>query len=265
MRNSNKDLRQTGCKLRSCSTSLFIPNIIITALIAFATLASGTFAVFDRKAHRLEFDRGDLGWRWHDGSIDAGAGHPWLSLGAGMQTLSRRTVEQYILEPQFTFQPPIRVKTLRWAATKTFWEILELPFRDAAHQLLLLISKTIGRYAIEPHTKYVDRDPLIDKYQKIHRIDLEDVILNTAAIVREYQLRTSRRPTLICMGSGTYADFAHSVHTQFATDYSSDLHYRDRTGDHRVDTWFRGMRVVICPDINGIVILGEDELEPRRT
>jgi hypothetical protein len=179
--------------------------------------------------------------------------------------LSRRTVEQYILEPQFTFQPPIEVPTLRWAATKTFWEILELPFLDAVRQLLLLVSKAIGRYAIEPHIEYVDRDPLIDKYQKIHLIDLEDVILNTAEIVREYQRRTSRRPTLICMGSETYADFACSIHTQFAMNYSSDLHYRDRSGDHRVDSWFRGLRVVICPDINGIVVLGGDELEPRRT
>jgi hypothetical protein len=178
--------------------------------------------------------------------------------------VSRRTVEQYILEPQLTFQPPIGVETLRWVAIETFWEILELPFRDAVRQFLLLISKTIGRYAIEPHTKYVDRDPLVDKYLKIHRIDLEDVILNTAEIVREYQRRTSRRATLICMGSEMYADFAHSIHTKFATNYSSELRYRDRSGDHRVDTWFWGMRVVICPDINGIVVLGEDELEPRR-
>jgi hypothetical protein len=179
--------------------------------------------------------------------------------------LSRRTVEQYILEPQLTFQPPIEVATLRWIATKTFWEILELPFRDAVRQFLLLISKAIGRYAIEPHVKYVDRDPLIDKYLKIHRIDLEDVILNTAEIVREYQRRTSRRPTLICMGTGTHEEFSCSIHTQFAMNYSSELRYRDRSGDHLVDTWFQGMRVVICPDINGIVVLGEDELEPRRT
>jgi hypothetical protein len=46
LRNSNKDLRQTGYKLRSFSTSLFIPNIVLTVFIAFVTLASGTFAVF---------------------------------------------------------------------------------------------------------------------------------------------------------------------------------------------------------------------------
>jgi hypothetical protein len=154
---------------------------------------------------------------------------------------------------------------LRWVAIETFWDILELPFPEAVRQFLLLVSKAIGRYAIEPHIKYVDRDPLIDKYQKIHRIELEDVILSTAQFVRQYELRTGRRPKLICMGTGTHEEFSCSIHAQFSMNYSSDLHYRDRSGDHRVDTWFRGMRVVICPDINGIVILGEDELEPRGT
>jgi hypothetical protein len=46
LRNSNKDLRETGYKLRSFSTALFIPNIILTAFVAVVTLASGTFAVF---------------------------------------------------------------------------------------------------------------------------------------------------------------------------------------------------------------------------
>jgi multidrug transporter EmrE-like cation transporter len=49
LRNSNKDLRQTGYKLRSCSTSLFIPNIIFTIFIALVTLASGAVTVFGYK------------------------------------------------------------------------------------------------------------------------------------------------------------------------------------------------------------------------
>jgi hypothetical protein len=49
MRNSNKNLRETGYKLRSFSTALFIPNIVLKVFAAVVTLASGTFAVFGYK------------------------------------------------------------------------------------------------------------------------------------------------------------------------------------------------------------------------
>lgn len=167
----------------------------------------------------------------------------------------RQQVVQFAIDPQFDFQPPIGIPALRWQNTFTFWELLELPFREAIAAWWLLMCRSLGEYAIESYTEFVPVSPQTVGYIR-REIDFEEIVEQTHQLMRHYSRRTGLSPTLIVMGQGEHIDFLGAYQTQFPFNYDTNW----RGPDGSISHWYRGMRVVLCPDIEGILVLGEDEL-----
>jgi hypothetical protein len=174
--------------------------------------------------------------------------------------LNNNIIEQYLMEAESIFVPPTIIKTIRFKATPTFLEILELDWPECWHQFKLLVATKIGGYAIEDYEVMVPL-PSLTRHVKTTRIDIDDIVEQTTMLVRSYQRRTGRSAKLICVSPQANAELHQAVHLQVPYDYTSYLRFREEDGAVAdPGRWFRGMKIVICPDIVGAVILGEAEL-----
>lgn len=150
---------------------------------------------------------------------------------------------------------------LRWREIPTFWKLLELPFRQGLRLWLLGIAKAIGRAAIEEYSVYPEIP--VTGYRR-ERLDFDDIVEQAMGLSRAYQRRTGSKPELLCVGYPQLNDLDYAVQCRFPHNFESSMRYRDRGTEIDSGRYFAGMRVTLCPDIDGIVVLGAAELSDRR-
>lgn len=138
----------------------------------------------------------------------------------------------------------------RLAALPDFWTLLNLPFLTAVK--LLLLHKA-GHEDVLKH--FSETPPALREVVGYNRvqIDLDDIVEKTYKLIDSYQrLHQGRLPTLMLVGHKDYIDIKNQLAFHMPDSYRAHL----RTGSH----WYRNMRIVLTRSIDGIVLIGEDEL-----